>query len=426
MTNSTKPHVVHVLPNYYPAAMTGADRYLSRIAEHLGASGVRSTIITPNVPSARGWYLPTPVFDRFAPEESMNRVRIERLNPFFPLTAAAHLINQFMPHLETTDVRTKATLTERVNAYATGPFFLKLFGRIRALKPTIIHAGPMPLTHVLTTFQIAQRLQIPFVVTPIFHFDMPNYFNPVFTNLLKKADRVIALTEYERTELIQRFSLNLAKVVMVPFGLDIKAIDKLSIATGAFRKKHDINSNQRVILFAGSKGVDKGAIDVLNVVTDLHRDDITLVAIGMPTPSWTKMLTTTQPRNLVDLGYITEQEKWEAFRDCDIVTVPGRALAFGLFFLEGWKFKKAVVGPIVGAASEIVQDGVNGYLVPFGDRVALKQRLVELIDDPAKAKQLGVAGYQRLAAYTDTAMGQAVKKVFTPILNESVQPVAVA
>lgn len=411
-------HIVHVLPNYYPAAMTGADRYLSRIAEHLGASGVRSTIITPNVPNARGWYLPTPTSQRLPAVDDMNGVTVERISPFFPLTAAAHLLSRYLPRHERLETRTEPTVADRISAGATGPYFVGLLGRCRRLNPTVIHAGPLPLTHVLLAERVARTLNVPFVITPIFHFDLASYYNPVYTTLLTRADRVITITRFERRALIERFTLDPAKVVVVPFGLDTRLVDQLTIKPGSFRHQHQIGPKQRVVLYAGSKGTDKGALDVLAVIANLRRSDVTLVAIGMPTPDWTAALQTAQPPHLVDLGYIDEEEKWAAFRDADIVAVPMRANAFGLVFLEGWYFNKAVIGGLVGAASEIVQNGVNGYLVPCGDRPALKRRLVELIDNPTRAIELGQAGHARLAAYTDAAMGRTVTAAFAGLETE--------
>lgn len=50
-----------------------------------------------------------------------------------------------------------------------------------------------------------------------------------------------------------------------------------------------------------------------------------------------------------------------------------------------------VVGP-----NEIIEHGVNGYLTPDNDPAALAQRIVELLNDPARARAFGAAA-QRMA-----------------------------
>lgn len=51
-----------------------------------------------------------------------------------------------------------------------------------------------------------------------------------------------------------------------------------------------------------------------------------------------------------------------------------------------------VVATDVGGTSEVVQDGVNGYLVPSGDPEILATRLGELLNAPAQRRSMGADG----------------------------------
>ena len=48
-----------------------------------------------------------------------------------------------------------------------------------------------------------------------------------------------------------------------------------------------------------------------------------------------------------------------------------------------------VVCSRLGGLTEVVQDGVTGYLVEPGDVAGLRERLAELLGDPALAARLG-------------------------------------
>jgi len=50
------------------------------------------------------------------------------------------------------------------------------------------------------------------------------------------------------------------------------------------------------------------------------------------------------------------------------------------------------------AASEIVQDGVTGFLVDQADTAMLADRIVRLLNDPSTRREMGQRGYQRLHA----------------------------
>lgn len=54
---------------------------------------------------------------------------------------------------------------------------------------------------------------------------------------------------------------------------------------------------------------------------------------------------------------------------------------------------KPVVGPRVGGIPEMIQDGVNGFIVERDDRQALAERLAILLRSPDLCRQMGEAGY---------------------------------
>jgi glycosyltransferase involved in cell wall biosynthesis len=56
-----------------------------------------------------------------------------------------------------------------------------------------------------------------------------------------------------------------------------------------------------------------------------------------------------------------------------------------------------VVATRVGGVGELVEDGVNGYLVPAGAPGALADRIESLLDDPALRIRFGRAGRAKVA-----------------------------
>ena len=55
-----------------------------------------------------------------------------------------------------------------------------------------------------------------------------------------------------------------------------------------------------------------------------------------------------------------------------------------------------VVATQVGGTSELIEDGINGYLVPPGDRDTFVERVNSLLLDPEKQKRFGKAGRDRV------------------------------
>jgi L-malate glycosyltransferase len=69
--------------------------------------------------------------------------------------------------------------------------------------------------------------------------------------------------------------------------------------------------------------------------------------------------------------------------------------SFGLSILETLFHAKPVVAFRVGGIPEVVVDGVNGFLHPFGKTDALARSIERLADSPELAREMGVRGRER-------------------------------
>jgi glycosyltransferase involved in cell wall biosynthesis len=63
--------------------------------------------------------------------------------------------------------------------------------------------------------------------------------------------------------------------------------------------------------------------------------------------------------------------------------------------MEAMACGRAVVATAVGDIPRLVQDGTTGFLVRSGDDAMLVERLAELIRDPERCRDMGIAGRQR-------------------------------
>jgi glycosyltransferase involved in cell wall biosynthesis len=78
-----------------------------------------------------------------------------------------------------------------------------------------------------------------------------------------------------------------------------------------------------------------------------------------------------------------------------LVVLPSRHEPFGLAVLEAWAAGRAVVAAAVGGPAWLLGDGVGGMLFPPGDAGALAGALAALLDDGARARDLGAGGRTR-------------------------------
>ena len=84
-----------------------------------------------------------------------------------------------------------------------------------------------------------------------------------------------------------------------------------------------------------------------------------------------------------------------------IFCMPTRLEPFGNVFVEAMWQQLPILATRVGALPDIVEDAVNGFLVPPGDATALADRLSELLDDPERCARMGLASRDRAAGRYD-------------------------
>ncbi|MBV6406211.1 MAG: glycosyltransferase [Flavobacteriales bacterium] len=94
------------------------------------------------------------------------------------------------------------------------------------------------------------------------------------------------------------------------------------------------------------------------------------------------------------LGVKRDAEKLAHFAGCDIFCFPSHfdAESFGLVLVEAMQFAKPVVSTRWRGIPSVVEEGVNGFLVPVEDPGAVADRLARLAADPALRRRMGEAG----------------------------------
>jgi phosphatidyl-myo-inositol dimannoside synthase len=117
-------------------------------------------------------------------------------------------------------------------------------------------------------------------------------------------------------------------------------------------------------------------------------------------------------RHVHFLSGLSYAELAACYGACEIFALPSRGEGFGLVYLEAMARGKPVVGGAHGGASEIIEDGVTGYLVPHGDPIQLATSIEALLADPAHAREMGARGRQRAERdFRFNAFAKSFKKI---------------
>lgn len=94
---------------------------------------------------------------------------------------------------------------------------------------------------------------------------------------------------------------------------------------------------------------------------------------------------------IIFTGVVSEEELLEYYANCDLFVAPSRFESFGLILIEAMRVAKPVIGCRVGGMKEIVEEGVNGFLVPPENTIELKNAIIDLLKNAEKRNRFGIA-----------------------------------
>jgi phosphatidyl-myo-inositol dimannoside synthase len=89
------------------------------------------------------------------------------------------------------------------------------------------------------------------------------------------------------------------------------------------------------------------------------------------------------------LAFIAHDQLSNAYDHCEIFAMPSRGEGFGLVFIEAMARGRPVIGGAHGGTPEIIDDGVDGYVVRYGDVAQLTDRLQRLLANDSLRREMG-------------------------------------
>ena len=255
-------------------------------------------------------------------------------------------------------------------------------------------------------WKTARAARAPLILTPFLHLATPGdkvnkaYTRPHQARLLRESDCVVVQTKLE-ADAVAGWGIARSRILVLGM-----AVDHESVTGGSkfsLRDRLGIPRHRRTIGHLATLDPNKGTNDLVRAVAKLNEtraaEPIHLLLAGPSSPEF-ETFAATLPKDasrwLTKLGALPLEQRAEFFAAIDAFAMPSRTDSYGIVFLEAWANSLPVVGADAGGVSEVIRDGENGYLVPFGDVETLAHRLARLVDDASLAQRLGSRGHEKI------------------------------
>jgi glycosyltransferase involved in cell wall biosynthesis len=213
--------------------------------------------------------------------------------------------------------------------------------------------------------------------------------------VLRNADVILTLSRYG-SRMVEKVASEKARIIVARPGLEVRQLELPGI-----KSSFESESLSR-LLFVGECTKVKGLIyliqsmaflDDLNVKLDIAGD---YSSRGKYYRSIERFVGEKNLRDRIEFhGFLRRSELDVLYRGSSIFVLPSLSEGYGMVLAEALCFGLPIVATRAGAIPELVDDGVNAFLVEPGDSIALAAAIRKLATDPELRLKMSKANLER-------------------------------
>ena len=270
------------------------------------------------------------------------------------------------------------------------------------MSPDIIHAHTYGFAHTDIASFIGKMKNIPLVITT--HYDRSQtdeiskillrelYDNIIGRMTLSLGNKILAATEYEKKFLASKFSLDEAKICIVPNGVEFYKFQNLPDPKSII-SQYDLKNN-RVALFVGRIEKKKGLQYLLQAAPKVVSEfpNLKILIVG---PDWgyqnelKKIAKKIKIENsIIFAGQLNEIDLLKAYNLSEFSILPSLGEATGLTILESMAAGRPIVASRLPTISEFVVHKKDGMLFEPGNPEKLANSIISLMSDEKLREKL--------------------------------------
>ena len=309
-------------------------------------------------------------------------------------------------------------------ASAYNPFVIwELYDLLKQIKPDVIVAhGYRPL--------IPYLLLKPFHKKPIIGYSRGYTAENLKIKLYEKCHRVslrfsdliIAVSEGHKRVLVN-YGLTGDKIEVVHNAVSVdeqlRAEDPINRSSVC--KLLGVPNDSAIVVSAGRLSPEKGHRFLIEAIGMLCRssNNTHFIFCG-DGPCQKDLEKRSKELGISDLCHFVGFRKdiKDIFQAMDFMVLPSLTEGLPNVILEAFACAKPVVAADVGGVPEIVEDGVNGILVPPGRSDLLAEAIKNCLIAPEKRRKMGEAGYQKVKSeFTFESQTKKLENIYYEVLT---------
>jgi D-inositol-3-phosphate glycosyltransferase len=252
--------------------------------------------------------------------------------------------------------------------------------------------------------------------------------------VIADADRLVAATPAEASQLVGLYRADAGRIRVVPPGVDHELF---------FPRPRDQASARlhlagaRLLLFVGRLQAHKGPDIAVRTLAEVvarapeAAEDVVLAVVGGPSGSG-QAAEVARLMNLASALGVGERVMFfppqpqarlaDFYAAAEVLLVPSRSESFGLVALEAEACGTPVVAAAVGGLRYVVDDGVTGFLVEGHDPGDHADRVLEILGARSRSRRMGEAAVAHSLRFSWDATAAEILGVYRELLDGAVAP----
>lgn len=125
---------------------------------------------------------------------------------------------------------------------------------------------------------------------------------------------------------------------------------------------------------------------------------------------------------VVFTGHLSDRDIITLYRLADLFVLPSTREGFGLAVIEAWREGLPVVVSDRAGVSDLVEDGINGFVVDASDPHAIAEPITRILADGGFAESLGLAGFEASEEATLPVGAAKLEAIMAEVIRNRASP----
>ena len=228
---------------------------------------------------------------------------------------------------------------------------------------------------------------------------------------MNKAEKIIAISDFTKQELIERFGIKKEKIKTIYLGYDKKNFMKKNRQKA--RKKLGLEKEKIYLLNVGSEENRKNVSELIKAVKDL---DVELIRIGEQRTTTKKLIEKEKIENVFYEKNVSEQKLSDYYNAVDLSVFPSTYEGFGLPILEAMACSCPILTTNCTSIPEIT--GKMPVQIKKISESEIKEKIKEVLENKSIQKSIKRKGLKQAKKFSWKKCAKETLGVYESVLRK--------